>query len=73
MEIKTRFIPGDMVWTIVEGKARNLPLETVQINIRKKETTIQLFLNKGTDLDYSSFLVHEDKCFSTREELIESL
>jgi hypothetical protein len=75
MKIETKYQPGDVVWTLVDNKARELIIGSIKVEIETDKTTIMVFMNKVTvpGLDYKCHLTEEKFCFETRQELINSL
>ena len=78
MEIKTAFNPGDKVWVIHEGKAKQLSIRTIKIELNSKDSVfnaiiVENYVNIGTETEYKAKIFEDYLCFSTREELINSL
>lgn len=77
MTIETKYSPGDKVWLIFENRAQCMRIEGVMLN-----TLGEIFDESGKLISYRVRIkyylgggnwVHDDNCFSTKEELIESL
>lgn len=64
MEIKTKFNPGDKVWTIIDGKAKETAVESIHIF----KDGVSYAVNKA---DKHCYVQHpESECFPTKEALI---
>lgn len=77
MTIETKYSPGDKVWLIFENRAQCMRIEGVMLN-----TLGETFDESGKLISYRVRIkyylgggnwVHDGDCFSTKEELIESL
>ena len=77
MTIETKYSPGDKVWVIVENSAQCLRIEGVSIT-----TLDETFDERGKLVSYRLRIkyylgdgewVNDVNCFSTKEELINSL
>jgi hypothetical protein len=73
MKIETKFNPGDKVWVIHEGKALSFIIYIIKFEFTKNGQIIENYLNIGPENE-AKFKIFEDRfCFTTREELINSL
>ena len=81
MEIKTKFNIGDEVCTMFQNKVIYFTIGKIEIEIGEKETSI-VYASKERYEEYShitgsnekyNYIRCEDKIFSTKEELLNSL
>jgi hypothetical protein len=73
MTIDTKFSPGQFVWTLFKNKARTFQISKVEISISNYKIIKGYTLNIGTEIKPIDLLVLENNCFSSREDLINSL
>lgn len=70
--IETKFNKNDQVWVLDEKKARQLPINSIEIRI-EEEVIVVYYLNKGTKDDFKCLIVKESDCFQTLDELIDNI
>lgn len=73
MKAETKFEITAKVWALVDNKAKLAPISEIEIRVRSNKTSINYFLNVGTEERFDCKIVSEENCFASREELINSL
>jgi len=73
MKTETKFNVSDKVWTILDGKASEFPIDSIKVTFRKGLTGTDLYLNVNINGGYDCKIVEERHCFHSKEELINSL
>lgn len=73
MKAETKFYVNDKVWIIDGLKAKEYPIHSIHVEFKKEDTKILVYLNVGTEEDYKCKIIEEKHCYSSREELINSL
>lgn len=73
MTTEAKFEIGQKIWTILDGKARELPITSIEIKVSESSTIVKYYLNSGTENNYQCEIIRENLCFKSREDLIENL
>lgn len=73
MKAETKFDVAQDIWTIIDGKAKCVPITLIEIKSDNRETTIRYFVNKGTKDVYQCDIIDESRCYATKQELIDNL
>ncbi len=73
MIFETKYNIEDSVWVLINNKVRKFTISSIDVKQSGKSLEVRYYLNIGTKEDYKCHIVEEDKCFTTKEELIKSL
>lgn len=61
MKTETKFEVNEMVWVIDEGKARELPINSIKItHYQDQRIEIEYYINKGTETNYKCLIIYEN-------------
>jgi len=71
MKIETKFQPEDKIWTIKDNKAVEASIHSTDISITPTDHSVRHWCKELPD--ESGFFANDGNCYSTREELINSL
>lgn len=74
MTFETKYNKNELVWILYKDKIIQKPIHSIKCETSPwDECETSYYINVGDDTRFEAFIVNEDKCFATKEELIKSL
>lgn len=82
MEVKTKFNPGDEVWTMHQNQPRKFRISSIEIilhapGLRLGRSYVEIYIEEYNDpnkrMNPQHLRFRADQCFATKEELIKHL
>lgn len=73
MKAETKFNPGEFIWTLIDFKAKECEINSIEVIFKKEKIDINYFLKVQKENDFDIKLINEENCFLTKNELIDKI